>query len=40
MKVWLRRFIAGLSVVRNTEWAEKKFETVPRVFYDSAKMYV
>ena len=32
-------FIAGLSAVRNTEWAEKKIKTMPLVFYDSAKVY-
>ena len=33
-------FIAGLSAVRNTEWAENKIEAVPHVFYDSAEVYV
>ena len=37
---YMRRFIAGISVVRNIEWAEKKIKTVPHVFYDSAELYV
>ena len=35
---YMYRFIAGLSVVRNTEWAEKKIKTVPNVFYNSAEV--
>ena len=33
-------FIAGLSAVRNTEWAEKKIKTVPHMFHDSAEVYI
>ena len=32
------RFIADLSAVRTTEWAEKKIKTVPHLFYDSAEI--
>ena len=31
-------FIAGHSVVSNSEWTEKKTKTVPHVFYDSAEV--
>ena len=36
------RFIAGLSAVRNTEWAKnsKKIKIVLHMFYDSAEVYV
>ena len=34
------RFIAGLSAVRNTEWAEEKIKTVPHMFCDSAEVYI
>ena len=37
---YMWRFIAGLSAVRNTEWAENKIKSVLHVFYDSAEMYV
>ena len=36
----MRRFIAGLSAVGNTERAEKKIKTVPHVFYDSAEVHI
>ena len=34
------RFIAGLSAVSNTEWAEKKIKTVRHVLYDSAEVHI
>ena len=40
LKNTLRRFNAGLSAVRNTEWAEKKIKTVPHMFDDSAEVYI
>ena len=37
---YMWRFIAGLSAIRNTEWAENKIKTVPHVFYYTAEVYI
>ena len=36
---YMWHFIAGLSAVRDTDWAEKKIKAVPHVFWDSAEVY-